>query len=107
MVTRFARVGASTCTTLPHCGVASNPRHAPGVGSSKALQAKRYRAFIDRLRQARLDSGLTQVEIARRVGRPQTWVSKCELGERRVDFVELEDWAAACGKPLTYFGTRR
>lgn len=76
------------------------------MGSSKALQTKRYRAFIDRLKRARVDAGLTQVEIAVRLGRPQTWVSKCELGERRVDFVELEDWAAACEKPLEWFGTR-
>ena len=76
------------------------------MGSSKALQTKRYRAFIERLKRARVDAGLTQVEIAARLGRPQTWVSKCELGERRVDFVELEDWAAACEKPLEWFGTR-
>ncbi|MCK6570175.1 helix-turn-helix domain-containing protein [Myxococcota bacterium] len=76
------------------------------MGSSKSLQARRYRAFLDRLRRARAESGLTQVELARAVRRPQTWVSKCELGERRVDFVELEDWAAACGKPLGYFSTR-
>jgi hypothetical protein len=41
-----------------------------------------------------------------KLGRPQTWVSKCELGERRVDFVDLEDWAAACGKGLEYFRTK-
>ena len=76
------------------------------MGSSKALRTRRYRAFLERLRRARLDAGLTQVEVAARLGRPQTWVSKCELGERRVDFVELEDWAAACGKSLAYFGTR-
>lgn len=76
------------------------------MGSSKALQTKRYRAFIERLKRARVDAGLTQVEIAARLGRPQTWVSKCELGERRVDFVELEDWAAACAKPLEWFATR-
>ena len=76
------------------------------MGSSKALRTRRYHAFRERLRQARLDAGLTQVEIAAKLGRPQTWVSKCELGERRVDFVELEDWAAACGKPLGYFRTR-
>jgi hypothetical protein len=29
------------------------------------------------------------------------------VGERRVDFVELEDWAAACGKTLDWFGTKR
>ena len=76
------------------------------MGSSKALSARRYRAFLERLRRARLDAGLTQVEVAAKVGRPQTWVSKCELGERRVDFVELEDLADACGKPLTFFRTR-
>ena len=76
------------------------------MGSSTALQTKRYRAFLARLREAREAAGLTQVQVAKKLGRPQTWVSKCELGERRVDFVELEDWAAACGKPLDWFGTR-
>jgi len=76
------------------------------MGSSKALQTRRYRTFLARLREAREGAGLTQLEVARRLGRPQTWVSKCELGERRVDFVELEDWAAACGKPLEWFATR-
>lgn len=76
------------------------------MGSSKALQTKRYRAFLARLRQAREEAGLTQEQVATRLGRPQTWVSKCELGERRVDFVELEDWASACAKPLVWFSTR-
>lgn len=76
------------------------------MGSSKALQTKRYRAFLERLKRARLEAGLTQAEVATKLGRKQTWVSKCELGERRVDFVELEDLAAACGKPLAFFRTR-
>jgi transcriptional regulator with XRE-family HTH domain len=75
------------------------------MGSAKALHTARYRAFLARLRQARADAGLTQEEVAARLGRPQTWVSKCELGERRVDFVEAEDFAAACKKPLTFFRT--
>lgn len=76
------------------------------MGSSKALQTKRYRAFLDRLRKARLDAGLTQVEAAERLGRPQTWVSKCELGERRVDFVEAEDFAAVYGVHLEALATK-
>lgn len=76
------------------------------MGSSKALQTRRYRTFLARLRAARHEAGMTQAEVARKLGRPQTWVSKCELGERRVDFVELEDLAAAYGKPLRFFGTR-
>ena len=77
------------------------------MGSSKALQTRRYRVFLTGLRRAREEAGLTQAQVAARLGRPQTWVSKCELGERRVDFVELEDWAAACGQTLAYFATKK
>jgi transcriptional regulator with XRE-family HTH domain len=77
------------------------------MGSSKALQTRRYRAFLERLYRAREEAGLTQAQVARAVGRSQTWVSKCEVGERRVDFVELEDLAHALGKPLEWFRTRK
>lgn len=76
------------------------------MGSSKSLQARRYRVFLERLRLAREEAGLTQADLAQAVGRSQTWVSKCELGERRVDFVELEDLAKALGKSLDWFQTR-
>ncbi len=77
------------------------------MGSSKALHSRRYKAFIERLRKAREEAGMTQVELAKALKRSQTWVSKWELGERRVDFVELEDIAKALGKELGWFGTRR
>ena len=77
------------------------------MGSQKALQARRYRAFLERLCEARGQAGMTQAEVARAVRRSQTWVSKCELGERRVDFVELEDLAQALGKPLDWFRTKQ
>ncbi len=77
------------------------------MGSPTALHTKRYKAFIKRLRQARKESGLTQVQAAKRLGRSQTWLSNSELGERRVDFVELEDLARTYGKPLEWFRTRR
>ena len=77
------------------------------MGSSKALQARRYRAFLDRLRQARKEADMTQVQLAKALGRSQTWVSKCELGERWVDFAEQEDLVAAFGKPLEWYRTRR
>lgn len=76
------------------------------MGSSTSLHSQRYREFLTRLRQARAEAGLTQIELARAVGRSQTWVSKCELGERRVDIVELADLAEALGKPLEWFRPR-
>lgn len=76
------------------------------MGSPFALHTKRYRAFLAKLRKAREESGLSQEEVAEALGRTQTWVSNCELGERRVDCVELEDFAVLFGKPLDWFATR-
>ncbi|MCA8975628.1 MAG: helix-turn-helix transcriptional regulator [Planctomycetes bacterium] len=76
------------------------------MGSSTALHTKRYRAFLARLRRAREEAGLSQQQVADALGREQTWVSKCEIGERRVDFVELEELAAVYGKALEWFATR-
>ena len=76
------------------------------MGSSTSLHTMHYRAFLTRLRQARTDAGMTQAQLAQAIGRSQTWVSKCELGERRVDVVELSELAEALGKPLVWFTPR-
>lgn len=64
-----------------------------------------YRAFLDRLIQARKDAGLTQVEVSNLMDKPRTFVSKCELGERRVDFVELQKLARIYKKDIQFFMT--
>lgn len=76
------------------------------MGSPTALHTRRYKAFLLRLRLAREEAGLTQVQAAKLLGRSQTWMSNSELGERRVDFVEMEDLAAVYGKPLEWFRTK-
>lgn len=48
-----------------------------------------YQIFADRLRSVREMACLTQAEVAKAIKRPQSFVAKCETGERRVDFVEL------------------
>ena len=55
------------------------------------------------LRQARKGCGLTQVEAAERLKKPQSFISKCESGERRVDALELIAFARLYKKPLSYF----
>lgn len=57
----------------------------------------RYGRFRALLRQVRVDAGLTQVELAEKLGKPQSYVSKAELGERRIDFLETLDICRACG----------
>ena len=63
----------------------------------------KYQKFIQKLRQARLEAGLTQVDVGRKLKKPQAYVSKIERGERRVDVVELREFAKLYGKPLDYF----
>ena len=58
---------------------------APGELAREALTKIRER------------SGLTQRELCRRLGREHSFVSKCELGERRVDMVEFYWICKACG----------
>lgn len=58
---------------------------------------------MERLRHARREARLTQVDVARSLRRPQSFISKCESGERRVDVIELREFARLYGKPLNFF----
>ena len=64
-----------------------------------------YKEFTKRLVVARKTAGLTQVQVARRLGKSHTYISKCELGERRVDFVELQRFAQIYSKDISFFIT--
>ena len=68
-----------------------------------SLHEAAYRNFLVLLKKARLESGLTQSEVAHRLGRRQSYVSKCESGERRVDAVELAQFAKLYKKRLEFF----
>lgn len=68
-----------------------------------SIYSVRYKAFLKRLREARLEADLTQLEVAQKLNQPQSYVSRCESGERRVDVVELTDFAMIYQKPLDFF----
>jgi transcriptional regulator with XRE-family HTH domain len=56
-----------------------------------------------KLRKLRESAGITQVQLAQRLGAPQSYVSKVESGERRMDFLEVRDYCKACGQSFTAF----
>jgi len=70
---------------------------------TKALHADEYGRFKNRLKEARIKADLTQMQVAEKLGLPQSYVSKIESGERRVDAVELERLAKIYGKSVNYF----
>jgi transcriptional regulator with XRE-family HTH domain len=55
------------------------------------------------LRDARATSGLTQSDAAKLLGKPQSFVAKCEQGERRVDVAELSEFCRIYGCSLSEF----
>lgn len=69
----------------------------------KSIHSARYAAFLMVLRDARRRAGLTQAQLARRIRETQTFVSKCERGERRLDIIELRTICRAFGISLKQF----
>jgi len=59
--------------------------------NSKGFGDDRYRAIIARLAEARKAQGLSQQQLADLLGRHQQFVSRYEIGERRLDVVEFVD----------------
>jgi len=64
---------------------------------TKSVFSDRYRVFLRHIVEARHAAKLTQVELAARLGKPQSYVSKAENGEWRLDFVEFVELARAIG----------
>ena len=58
---------------------------------------QRHQDFIQFLVETRKAAGVTQVQLAERLGRPQSFVSKVERGERRIDVIEFCQIAEALG----------
>jgi transcriptional regulator with XRE-family HTH domain len=72
-----------------------NPMHDP-----------RYALLRELLIAERLRVGLTQIDVAARLRKPQSYVSKYERGERRLDIVEFFDVARALGiDPMSTFNS--
>ena len=69
----------------------------------KSIYSKDYKEIIKRLKTARIESGLAQEEVAEKLGKPQSYISKIESGERRLDVAELNKFARIYKKPHSYF----
>jgi len=67
------------------------------MGSQKALESKSYILLCDALKEWREQSGQTQIQLSVRLSRPQSYISKCESGHRRMDSIEMYEYASACG----------
>jgi transcriptional regulator with XRE-family HTH domain len=69
----------------------------------KSLYSEEYRSFLDFVKEVRRNAGITQQQLARKLKSTQSFVSKVERGERRLDIIELDFWVRAMGITLLDF----
>lgn len=69
----------------------------------RSIRTKEYKDFAQKLQNARLEAGFTQVEAAKKLKRPQSYISKAEAGEQRLDIVEIKKFAKLYKKDVGYF----
>jgi transcriptional regulator with XRE-family HTH domain len=71
--------------------------------AEKSIYSNEYEVVTKRLREARESLGLTQSEVSVKLQKPQSYISKIERGERRIDIVELAKVAKLYKKNVEWF----
>jgi len=69
----------------------------------ESIHSREYKIIIQKLINVRLHSGITQVQVAAKLKKPQSYVSKIERRERRLDVVELKQLLRIYKKGLKEF----
>ncbi|PIR55130.1 hypothetical protein COU74_03035 [Candidatus Peregrinibacteria bacterium CG10_big_fil_rev_8_21_14_0_10_36_19] len=70
---------------------------------NKTIYSKKYKEIISRLSKAREALKLTQADVASALGKPQSYISKIERCERRLDIAELIELSKIYKKDPKYF----
>ena len=70
---------------------------------SKSLYSNEHKKIVEQLKKARQEAGLDQKVVAKLLGKTQSYVSKIESGQRRVDVVQLKEFVRIYKKSFDYF----
>ncbi|WP_428306228.1 helix-turn-helix domain-containing protein [Lacipirellula sp.] len=66
----------------------------------KQIHSREHKILVSLLRELRMNAGFRQIDMAKKLKRHQSFVSKLELGERRIDVLELREICKAFGTPF-------
>ena len=68
-----------------------------------SIYSNDHKFTVNQLKKARLESGLDQKAVAELIGKTQSYISKIESGQRKIDIVQLKQFASIYKKPVKYF----
>ncbi|MCD6471202.1 helix-turn-helix transcriptional regulator [bacterium] len=69
----------------------------------KTIYSKEHRYLVKQLKKARKEMGLSQEQVANLLHRTQSYVSKIESGQRKIDIIQLKEFAEIYKKDISYF----
>jgi len=69
----------------------------------KTIYTKDHKFIIEQLKKARIDAGFDQEKVAELLGKTQSYVSKIEAGQRRIDIIQLKEFSKIYKKDLDFF----
>jgi len=70
---------------------------------SKAIYSKDHQYIVGQLKKARQEADLEQEQVAKMLKKTQSYLSKIESGQRRIDVVQLKEFSKIYKKPLDFF----
>lgn len=69
----------------------------------KVIYTKEHHHTVAQIKKAREEAGLDQITVAKILGKTQSYVSKIESGQRRIDVIVLQEFARMYKKPVEWF----
>ena len=70
---------------------------------NKTIYSKEHKYIVKQLKKARQDAGLSQEKAAKTLNTTQSYISKIESGQRKIDVVQLKKFAKLYKKSLNFF----
>lgn len=73
----------------------------------KAIYSETHKNLVSKLKTARLKTNLKQEEAAKLLGKTQSYISKVESGQRKIDLFEISNFARIYKKEVSYFISKK
>lgn len=89
--------------TITYFGIFYNRIYNKYNHMQKSIHSKEYQTVLSQLKKARIEADLKQEKVAKILKKPQSYISKIERGERRLDITELKKLADIYKKSVDYF----